>query len=76
MSHAIHAVLTLLTCGLWLPIWVICAIVGTVPTNCTLCGNVLKRTHYIWTIDGHEERVCTHCNQQLERRQSRRRFSR
>jgi hypothetical protein len=27
-NHALHAVLTLLTCGLWLPIWVLVAIFG------------------------------------------------
>jgi hypothetical protein len=26
-NHAVHAVLTLLTCGAWLPIWIICAVV-------------------------------------------------
>lgn len=27
-NHALHAVLTLLTCGLWLPIWILAAIIG------------------------------------------------
>ncbi|MCX8564011.1 DUF2510 domain-containing protein [Mycolicibacterium mucogenicum] len=27
-SHALHLVLTLLTCGLWLPIWILAAIFG------------------------------------------------
>ena len=27
-NHALHAVLTLVTCGLWLPIWIIVAILG------------------------------------------------
>ncbi len=27
-NHALHLVLTLLTCGMWLPIWVIVALVG------------------------------------------------
>jgi hypothetical protein len=27
-NHALHLILTLLTCGLWLPIWIVCAIVG------------------------------------------------
>ncbi|OBH91279.1 DUF2510 domain-containing protein [Mycobacterium sp. E2733] len=27
-NHALHAVLTLLTCGLWLPIWILAAIFG------------------------------------------------
>jgi membrane protein DedA with SNARE-associated domain len=28
VNHALHAVLTLLSCGLWLPIWVLVAIFG------------------------------------------------
>jgi hypothetical protein len=27
-NHALHAVLTLLTCGLWLPVWILVAIFG------------------------------------------------
>jgi hypothetical protein len=27
-NHVLHAVLTLVTCGLWLPIWIIVAILG------------------------------------------------
>lgn len=26
-NHALHLVLTLFTCGMWLPVWIICAIV-------------------------------------------------
>ena len=28
--HAVHLLLTLLTCGMWLPIWIICAIIEAV----------------------------------------------
>lgn len=27
-NHGLHLILTVLTCGLWLPIWIIAAIVG------------------------------------------------
>jgi hypothetical protein len=27
-NHALHAVLTLVTCGLWLPVWILVAIFG------------------------------------------------
>jgi hypothetical protein len=27
-NHALHAILTLITCGLWLPIWIIVAFLG------------------------------------------------
>lgn len=42
--------------------------------TCTLCGNVIKRTSYKWKIHGKKKRVCPHCNQRLEREQSRRAF--
>ncbi len=28
VNHALHAILTVCTCGLWLPVWVIVAIAG------------------------------------------------
>lgn len=40
------------------------------PRRCDLCGNVLKRASYGWTLGGEKKRVCPHCNQSLERRQS------
>ena len=42
--------------------------------TCGLCGNVIKRTSYKWKIDGKKKKVCPHCNQRLEREQSRRAF--
>lgn len=40
------------------------------PRRCDVCGNVLKRASYSWTIEGVKKRVCPHCNQSLERKQS------
>lgn len=40
------------------------------PRRCDLCGNVLKRASYRWTLEGVKKTVCPHCNQSLERRQS------
>lgn len=40
------------------------------PQRCDLCGNVLKRASYKWTLEGEKKTVCPHCNQSLERRQS------
>jgi phage FluMu protein Com len=40
------------------------------PRRCDLCGNVLKRASYRWTLEGEKKTVCPHCNQSLERRQS------
>lgn len=42
--------------------------------SCQICGNSIKRSSYTWTIDGKKKRVCPHCNQQLERQQSRNAF--
>ena len=28
VNHALHALLTFLSCGLWLPVWILCAIFG------------------------------------------------
>jgi hypothetical protein len=40
------------------------------PRRCDLCRNVLKRASYRWTLEGEKKTVCPHCNQSLERRQS------
>ena len=72
MTHAGHLVATLFTCGFWLPIWVLCALVGAiVPMSCTICSNPFKRNRHLWTIDGQKEHLCSYCNQSMERRQSR-----
>lgn len=41
------------------------------PKRCDICGNVLKRASYTWQLDNQRKRVCPHCNNQLERQQSR-----
>jgi hypothetical protein len=38
-SHIIHFILTILTSGLWLIIWVICGIMGT-KWRCLSCGGI------------------------------------
>ena len=40
------------------------------PRRCDVCGNVLQRKSYEWTLEGEKKRVCPHCNQTLARRQS------
>lgn len=27
-NHALHALLSAVTCGVWLPVWAVCAVVG------------------------------------------------
>ncbi len=68
MPTAVHLVLTVLTCGLWLPIWLL---MHLFPAHCSLCGNLLKRTRYVWKADGKTHHLCPSCNQQAERRKSR-----
>lgn len=41
------------------------------PKRCTFCGNVIRRTGYIWEIEGKKHILCPHCNTQMERRKSR-----
>ncbi len=41
---------------------------------CEMCGNQIRKIAYNWVIDGKRKRVCPHCNQRLEREQSRRAF--
>lgn len=39
ISHVLHLLLTLVTGGLWIPVWVICGIVNlTRPYHCPICG--------------------------------------
>ena len=38
VNHLVHAIVTLLLCGLWLPIWIIAACSFN-PWRCSVCGN-------------------------------------
>ena len=38
--------------------------------QCEVCGNPTRGTIYKWNLKGKETQVCSKCNQQLERRQS------
>jgi DNA-directed RNA polymerase subunit RPC12/RpoP len=37
VNHLVHAIVTLLLCGLWLPIWII-AMLSEDPWCCSVCG--------------------------------------
>lgn len=38
-SNVLHLLLTVLTCGLWLPVWLLVAVlVAFRPYRCTVCG--------------------------------------
>lgn len=49
---------------------VLAAFLGT-PTRCKICGNALKRVSFNWKLEGKKYMVCSHCNNRLEREQSR-----
>lgn len=77
MNHAHHLAATVLTCGLWLPLWVLCGVLGwVVPFACTVCGNPFRRNRYVWHLDGRKHHLCPHCNRTVERRNSSRAMSR
>jgi hypothetical protein len=40
-NHALHLVLTVLTLGMWAPVWIVCAVVGRRET-------VTPPQHYPW----------------------------
>ncbi len=40
-------------------------------TKCEVCGNPLRNSRATWKIEGKKHRVCRHCNERLERKQSR-----
>lgn len=72
MTHIQHATATILTCGLWLPIWALCAVAGLVtPSCCSVCSNPFRRGHHVWMLDGRRQYLCPSCNHSMERRQSR-----
>jgi hypothetical protein len=41
------------------------------PTRCQICNNLLGRNKYEWELEGKRKRVCAHCNQNLQRKNSR-----
>ena len=80
LEGIIVGVFVLLVGILAFPWLLIPAIIGSIiwaiyaSRPCAICGNSIKRTAYTWQIDGKKQRVCPHCNQRLEREQSRRAF--
>lgn len=55
---------------------VILAVVLMRPGRCGVCSNTLKRAAYTWQLGDKQVKVCPHCNQRLEREQSRAAFRR
>jgi hypothetical protein len=39
VNHALHAVLTFFTCGMWLPVWILCAIFGRSGSSVAVAGH-------------------------------------
>lgn len=46
------------------------SLLGRRPRRCSICGNLLKRTFYVWKLDGKKRHLCSHCNQRMERQKS------
>ncbi len=40
------------------------------PKRCDICGNIIQRASYKWTVQGEKKRLCPHCNQALARKKS------
>jgi len=38
VSHVLHLLLSLLTLGLWLPVWLLCSLNQSTAAACTVCG--------------------------------------
>ena len=49
MSHQWHFCLSVFTCGLWIPIWIICGLIGLIPESDTT--NVTKVSEEYETRD-------------------------
>ena len=43
-SHILHLILSLVTVGVWLPVWLICVVMNAFqPYRCTVCGKAKLR---------------------------------
>ena len=49
----------------------VCMVVGSMPQKCYVCKNPLSKHVFNWDLDGRKRRVCSHCNQSLQRKNSR-----
>jgi len=38
-NHVLHLLLSLISFGLWIPVWILITIVGVGAFRCTKCGN-------------------------------------
>lgn len=48
--HVFHLLITLLLCGLWLPVWLLLAAFDTAPFRCTRCGTRVARRGGGWSL--------------------------
>ena len=46
-------------------------VAGNWPQKCYVCQNPLSKHVYKWPLDGQNRRVCSHCNQSLQKQNSR-----
>lgn len=52
-NHALHLVLTILTCGLWLPVWIILAVANTNPKTAKIIGAVIAGLFLLGLVGSH-----------------------
>lgn len=48
----------------------VCMVIGSMPKKCYVCNNPLSKHVFNWDLDGRKRRVCSHCNQSLQRKNS------
>lgn len=53
-NHVLHLILTVLSGGLWLPVWLYATIAGALPAMCSRCGakyDEARAAETAWRID-------------------------
>jgi len=45
-NHILHLILSLLSCGWWVPVWLLCALLPGA-ARCTVCGQTSRTTRLI-----------------------------
>jgi hypothetical protein len=43
--------------------------------ECDICKLPIKKTYYIWTINGKKQKLCPKCNNRLEHKVGKERFN-
>ena len=54
-------------------LFILAAIFGG-PGRCDVCRAPIKKAYYTWKLEGKKQKLCPHCNAQMERRISKQAF--